>query len=142
MKISYRENELTPEEYSLLREAVGWYIYPEMQAKKALQNSFFTVSAFVDGKLAGMGRLVGDGVIYWYFQDVIVCPDFQGKGIGFGIVERLVEYAKEHSMKGTKTAISLMAAKGKEEFYQQFGFLIRPNETQGAGMNMIVDIEE
>jgi hypothetical protein len=27
-----------------------------------------------------------------------------------------------------------MAAQGKERFYQEFGFVGRPNETMGAGM--------
>jgi len=33
-----------------------------------------------------MGRIVGDGVTICYIQDVIVLPEYQGKGIGKAII--------------------------------------------------------
>jgi hypothetical protein len=35
-----------------------------------------------------------------------------------------------------------MAAKGKEPFYEKFGFLLRPNEKTGAGMDQWFFAEE
>jgi hypothetical protein len=35
---------------------------------------------------------------------------------------------------GYRIMISLMAAKGKEEFYKKFDFIGRPNEMTGEGM--------
>ena len=36
---------------------------------------------------------------------------------------------------GYKVKMCLMAAKGKEPFYEKFGFSERPNENLGAGMD-------
>lgn len=33
-----------------------------------------------------------------------------------------------------------MAAKGKEEFYKKFGFRVRPNEKDGSGMMINIEI--
>jgi len=35
-------------------------------------------------------------------------------------------------------AIGLFSAKGKEGFYNKFGFVERPNEKRGAGMELII----
>ena len=37
-------------------------------------------------------RLVGDGAMYWYLQEIIILPQFQRKGIGTMIVNHLVDY--------------------------------------------------
>ena len=38
-----------------------------------------------------MGRLVGDGVTYFYVQDVAVLPSHQGRGIGRALLQRLLD---------------------------------------------------
>ena len=37
---------------------------------------------------------------------------------------------------GWRIKIVIVASKGKERFYEKFGFVERPNESEGAGMNM------
>ena len=49
-----------------------------------------------------MGRLVGDGAMYWYLQEIIILPQFQRKGIGTMIVNYLVDYARENSIVSAK----------------------------------------
>ena len=71
-----------------------------------------------------MGRLVGDGAMYWYLQEIIVLPEYQGKGIGKGIVNRLIEHIKSAAIPGTKVDVGLTAIKGKESFYEKFGFTV------------------
>lgn len=65
-------------------------------------------------EVVGMGRLVGDGVMYWYLQEIIVMPQFQGQGIGTRIVNRLLDYIKENTTPGTFVSVVLTAATGKE----------------------------
>lgn len=134
MDIQLIDNTLTAEDYIYLRSAVGFSKTPLIQTQKALSNGLFSVVAEWNGKKVGMGRLVGDGIMYWYIQDVAILPEYQGKGIGKAIVQRLMQYVKENSIPGTYTTIGLMAAKGKDEFYEKLGFISRPNETCGAGM--------
>jgi hypothetical protein len=35
--------------------------------------------------------------------------------------------------------VVLVAAKGKEEFYEKFGFINRPNDIYGAGMTLFMN---
>ena len=105
--------------------------------EKALKNGLFNVSAVCDGKVVGMGRLVGDGAMYWYLQEIIVLPEYQGKGIGKSIVNRLIEHIKSEAVPGTKIEIGLTAVKGKEPFYEKFGFSVCP-----TGMKKRMEIDE
>ena len=50
-------------------------------------------------------------------------------------MEKLLEEIKGSLKPGYKVMISLLAAKGKEEFYNKFGFISRPNEGFGCGMH-------
>jgi GNAT superfamily N-acetyltransferase len=96
-------------------------------ARKALRNSLINVSAIYNGELVGMGRLVGDGAMYWYLQEIIILPQFQRKGIGTMIVNHLVDYAREKSTTGKFTTIGGVSAKGKEPFYEKMGFDVISN---------------
>lgn len=128
------DNALEARDFIHLRVVAGFMETPLPQAEKALKNGLFSVVALCDGKVVGMGRLVGDGIMYWYIQDVVVMPEYQGEGIGKAIVEKLVHYAETNSLPGTKATIGLMAAKNKEPFYEKLGFTSRPDSTCGAGM--------
>jgi GNAT superfamily N-acetyltransferase len=72
-------------------------------------------------------RLVGDGAMYWYLQEIIILPQFQRKGIGTMIVNHLVDYARENSTTRKFTTIGGVSAKGKEPFYEKIGFEVIPN---------------
>lgn len=134
MDIQLVDNGLKPEDFINLRSKVWPVDTPLEQAYKALENGIFSVVVVCNGKVVGMGRLVGDGVMYWYIQDVVVLPEYQGMGLGKAIVERLMKYAEENSIPDTSITIGLMAAKGKEGFYKKLGFIMRPDDRYGAGM--------
>ncbi|KAB8139810.1 GNAT family N-acetyltransferase [Chloroflexia bacterium SDU3-3] len=79
-------------------------------------NSRYQCFVFHEGKLVGAGRVLSDGLDCAYIADVAVHPEYQGHGLGKGIVSRLVESAKGHKK------IILYAAVGKEPFYKKLGF--------------------
>ena len=81
-----------------------------------------------------MGRILGDNGLAFYIQDVIVLPEYQGIGIGRQLMDRLMAYIRLHAKQNA--FIGLMAAVGKESFYERYGFSIRPNQDLGAGMTM------
>ncbi|WP_196812599.1 GNAT family N-acetyltransferase [Butyrivibrio sp. XPD2002] len=130
MKIEFIDNILTPEDFVRLRVTTGFADIPVPHARKALQNGLLNVSAVKDGKLIGMGRLVGDGAMYWYLQEIIVLPEYQGLGIGTMIVNHLVDYAVKNSSTGKITTIGGVSARGKEGFYEKLGFEVIPNGIQ------------
>jgi GNAT superfamily N-acetyltransferase len=134
MSIIYEENTLTAKQFFMLRESVGFRSICEPQIDKALKNGLYNISAKDGNKVIGMGRLVGDGFMYWYVQDVIVDPRHQGKGIGKEIVIRLTQYIEKNSLPDTTVTIGLMAAKGKDGFYENLGYIARPTDKFGAGM--------
>jgi len=134
------DNELTVKDFIGLRKSAGWGGSPENQVEAGLNASLYTVSAICDDKVVGMGRLVGDGFMICYIQDVIVLPEFQGAGIGRAIVEKLIAYVNNNGLPNTNIAVGLFAAKGKEDFYRKLSFYARPNENRGAGMEMIIKV--
>jgi len=84
------DNVLQAEDFVRLRIQAGFVEIPVEHARKALQNGLINVSAIYNGELVGMGRLVGDGAMYWYLQEIIILPQFQRKGIGTMIVNHLL----------------------------------------------------
>ena len=70
-----------------------------------------------------------------YIADVIVVPEYQGQGLGRVVIEMLMTRIKADLKPGYRVMISLLAAKGKEAFYNKFGFVDRPNENFGCGMH-------
>lgn len=130
------DNILQAEDFVRLRIQAGFVKIPVEHARKALQNGLMNVSAIYNGELVGMGRLVGDGAMYWYLQEIIILSQFQRKGIGTMIVNHLVDYVRENSVTGKFTTIGGVSAKGKEPFYEKMGFEIIPN-----GIRKMIDIE-
>lgn len=110
----------TFDEYTRLCTAVGWKEFMNFEvADKSLSQSIFGVVVERKGEAIGMGRIVGDGQIYFYIQDVAVDPDHQGHGVGRRIMEALMNYLKENAPE--KAFVGLFASHGKEAFYRQFG---------------------
>ncbi len=134
------ENEITIEEYLNLRDRVHWKPLSKKQARMALDNCLFNVKAVDDnGNILGMGRIVGDGAVICYIQDLIVIPDSQRNGVGTLIIKRLKEYVDGIREEGTTMMLCLMCAKGREKFYEKNGFTIRPTDTLGPGMIMYIE---
>jgi ribosomal protein S18 acetylase RimI-like enzyme len=126
---------LTPpcvDEYLHLRAKLAWGDLDAKLAEMSLKNSLFHVTIRHDSKLIGMGRVVGDGAMYFYIQDVIVDPDYQQLGIGVALMDSIENYLTKTTQKGA--TIGLLAAKGKEGFYTRYGYSLRPSESLGHGM--------
>jgi len=49
-------------------------------------------------------------------------------------MENIMEYLINNLKDGQEIFVNLMSAKDRETFYEQFGFIRRPNENVGAGM--------
>ena len=124
----------SPDEYNQLRASVGWGVYDRGVADAALPRSLYGVCALVEGRVVGMARVIGDGGLVFYIQDVIVRPEYQRQGIGTMLMERIMAYIRSHAHHNS--VIGLMAAAGKEPFYERYGFATRPNDRLGSGMTI------
>lgn len=134
-----KDNELDVNTYLTLREAVGWKPLTEQQAENAIKGSLLTIVAYDKDKPIGMGRIVGDGAVICYIQDLIVIPEYQGQGVGNQIIESLIDYVKEIQLPGTQIMLDLMCAVGRESFYKKYGFIARPTDKLGPGMIRYID---
>lgn len=128
------DNKLTFAEHSFLRSEVQWDSVSLRQHKTAMEKSLFITVARLDGKCIGMCRAVGDGGYLLLLGEVIVLPEYQRQGIGSAMMKRFLDFVADITPHDETVMINLMAAKGKEGFYEKFGFMRRPNEERGAGM--------
>ena len=134
MQIIYKEHTPTPEEFNYLTEAVDWGTRENKIIEEALKHTLYSLCVYDENKLIGYGRIIGDKTIFLYIQDIMVIPEYQGKKIGTGIMNKLIEKINEYKKVNPEIRTYLGATKGKESFYEKFGFISRPNEELGAGM--------
>ena len=110
-------DEIDWDELSALYSAAPLGDKKAANLKTVFSNSMFKCFAYENGRLAGAGRVLADGVDCAYICDVAVLPSHQGTGLGKAIVNQLVEWSRGHKK------IILYSVPGKEPFYRKFGFL-------------------
>ena len=132
--ISIKENINSIEEFNYLYDAVGWGSYDEKVSEKALANTMYSVSVYDDDKIIGYGRIIGDGICFLYIHDVMVAPKYQNKKIGSQIMNKLLEKVNQIKIENPYVRVYLGASKGKEKFYERFGFITREDANLGSGM--------
>ena len=111
----------TPAEHRHLAERVGWgHAFNWGALPASLDASEFGVVALDGDQAIGMGRVVGDGTMYAYIQDVAVDPGYQGHGIGQRIVAALLDH-----IRATATGpvfVGLFATDAALPLYERNGF--------------------
>ena len=141
--VEYREELPGPEDFLRLFAAADWRTSatPE-QIAGALAAAWYSVVAYAPAaeraseaaatgddspRLIAMGHILSDGVIHAYIADVIVDPEWQGRGVGREVMRRLVARCEEAGIE----SIQLFAAPGKARFYEKLGFSARSPEAPG-----------
>ncbi|MFH1468209.1 MAG: GNAT family N-acetyltransferase [Pseudomonadota bacterium] len=117
------------DEYRRLRAAVGWRALPDETMARGLAGALFSACATAGGVVVGAARIVGDGGVYFYLQDVVVLPVWQGHGVGRLLTEACLGWLRAHAPPGA--FVGLMAAAGKAGFYEPFGFERRAPDAPG-----------
>jgi len=89
----------------------------------ALLNSHSLITVWDGNKLIGLGNAISDGYLVVYYPHLLIHPNYQGKGIGRMIVDKMQEkYGNFH--------MQMLTADGKAiDFYQKMGF-VRAGKTQ------------
>lgn len=123
-----------PDEHRRLAEAVGWRdAFDWATLPASLDASLFGVVVRAGDAVVGMGRLVGDGVKYFYVQDVAFDPAWQGRGIGQAIVDALLGWIGE--VAPSTAFVGLFATEAAMPLYRRNGF-----GTEGLkGMAQLID---
>jgi ribosomal protein S18 acetylase RimI-like enzyme len=123
------------ETYLGLKRSVGWPVPDIEAAASALANTWSGFLVQRGNQPVGMATVNGDGVLYFYVQDVIIHPELQRQGYGTRLMDAVMSHINLHA--GEKAYIALLSAKGLEPFYARYGFIERPTEKFGAGMFFI-----
>lgn len=114
--------EAPTEEIIALYRAAGWWREDRDQPEQIaplIRGSFrFVVARDSGGRIVGMGRAIADGVSDAYIQDIVVLPEFRGRGLGARIVRELVEECERAGV----LWIALIAEPGTTRFYNRLGF--------------------
>ena len=131
-------NALHPVLFLELYRSVGWEAPCLDQITMALAHSFATFCAYDGEQAVGMARLLGDGGMSFYIKDFAVRPEYQGKGVGRMLMEAMESHITASIRDGWAVSLELISSKGKEEFYEKFGFEQRPCDWDGAGMFKMV----
>lgn len=127
-ELQIRHNELTAEQFIELWESV-WGDGPSLeQTRLAMEHTLFRVSVWDGNTIVAMARMNGDMGLDYYIKDVIVRPEYQGRGIGRMLINELMKFINDNGVKGTDIFVELCAMPDKIPFYEKFGF--SANEAQ------------
>ena len=130
-EIIYLEN-LFPDktQFFKLYMTTGWnkkYNLDEDKMFNAIKNSWYLVSAYDDDLLVGFGRVISDGILHALIVDMMILPEYQNKGMGKAILNKLLYRCKLNNI----CDVQLFCAKGKIGFYKSMGFNERPLDAPG-----------
>lgn len=114
-----------------LCDAVGWSRRPLRKVKKAIQHSFLVTSMWeVRGsrrRLIGFARATSDHAFNATIWDVVVHPDFQGKGLGKALMKFTIKKLRSEDISN----ITLFADPHVLDFYRGMGFVSDPEGIKG-----------
>ncbi len=114
-----------------LCDAVGWSRRPLRKVKKAIDHSFCVISMYEQRgdfkQLIGFARATSDHAFNATIWDVVVHPEFQGKGMGRALMDRIIAELRTADISN----ITLFADPHVVEFYRQLGFLQDPEGIKG-----------
>jgi GNAT superfamily N-acetyltransferase len=128
--MGYKESttkKLNIKEIDELRSSVGWQKKRgDKKWKEILSKSSFVYSIWDGKKMIGMGRILEDGIMCMFY-DIVVHKNYQNKGIGKMIMDKLIDKVKGKNY----TSIGLFANKENLKFlvpfYKKFGFELVKN---------------
>ncbi|MBF2037388.1 MAG: GNAT family N-acetyltransferase [Leptolyngbyaceae cyanobacterium T60_A2020_046] len=114
-----------------LCDAVGWARRPIRKVRKAIQNSFLVVSMWEQKgnrkRLIGFSRATSDHAFNATIWDVVVHPDYQGKGLGKTLMHHLIKKLRSEDISN----VTLFADPHVVDFYRNLGFMPDPEGIKG-----------
>ena len=108
------------DDYRRMRALTGLSEKSQAASVRSLANTTHGVSLLRDGKVVGMGRIVGDDACFHFVVDIAVDPELQGRGLGKRIMDALDAWLRANA---PPTAhVSLFADGEAKRLYAKYGF--------------------
>ena len=108
------------DDYRRMRVLTGLSEKSEAASIRSLPNTTYGVSLLRDGKVVGMGRIVGDGACFHFVVDIAVDPELQGLGLGKRIMDALDAWLRANAL--PTAHVSLFADGDAKHLYEKYGF--------------------
>lgn len=121
------ERAPTVDEFRRLRGPASETEMSDEGLAAGLASSLYSCIVLHDGDVVACGRVIGDGGMYFYVQDVIVLPEYNGRGLGVKVMDAVVAYLQRVARPGA--FVGLLDADNAEGFYERYGFQRRPDRT-------------
>lgn len=125
------DRDLDLYELEELCNAVGWARRPIRKVKKAIQHSYLVVTMWEQRgarrRLVGFSRATSDHAFNATIWDVVVHPDFQGRGLGKELMGQLIKKLRSEDISN----VTLFADPQVVEFYRSLGFMPDPEGIKG-----------
>ncbi|MGF1461540.1 MAG: GNAT family N-acetyltransferase [Leptolyngbyaceae cyanobacterium] len=114
-----------------LCDAVGWARRPIRKVRKAIEHSFLVVTMWEQQgsrrRLIGFSRATSDHAFNATIWDVVVHPDYQGKGLGKTLMQQLIKKLRSEDISN----VTLFADPHVVDFYRNLGFMPDPEGIKG-----------
>jgi GNAT superfamily N-acetyltransferase len=114
-----RDADLTGEQVESLREAVGWDRMTGYY-DHILANTYTHFSVRNSCKLIAFVNVLSDGMADAFLVDLMVDPEFQGRGMGLALVQHAIQALKTDGIR----CIELIFEPRLEAFYRRCDFTI------------------
>ena len=108
------------DDYQRLRAEAGLSPFAAEAARLGLPGTVLGVLVRSGEAAVGMGRVVGDGALFFQLVDIAVQPEHQGQGLGKAIVGALLDALAARI--AWPAFVSLVADGEAHRLYAQFGF--------------------
>lgn len=123
------ESQIPIEIYRNLRIACGLSAKTYEASQIGLKNSIHSVMIEFEGKIIGMGRIIGDGGCFCQIVDICILPEYQGRGLGKIMMKNLTDFI--HEKLPESCYVSLIADGNASFLYEKFGFKDTMPESKG-----------
>ena len=118
------------EDYNRVRIEAGLSRRDPAAANVGLPNTMFGVCVESDGRVVGIGRIIGDRGLFFQIVDIAVLPEHQGEGFGAMVMSTLMSWLRDNAP--TDAYVQLIAEEGAVRFYEGYGFRVRTPEGSGT----------
>lgn len=108
------------DDYRRMRALTGLSEKSQAASVRSLANTTHGVSLLRDGKVVGMGRIVGDDACFHFVVDIAVDPELQGRGLGKRIMDALDAWLRANAL--PTAHVSLFADGDAKHLYGKYGF--------------------